>query len=166
MKHSFSGASIGSSIQSTLLASTLLTIGSLVTVLGTIAPAQAKPVTDIPTPTERMAQEDAKFWVPVARLSTEKPQRITVINKTGVLLEYLITTHTDFRVLEPGKSATLSNIETPLFLNINPQESNYSVKYTVAVDKKTNTLNVTVSLTNGEENRTLNVNETGAVYLY
>lgn len=166
MKHSFSG----SSIQATLLASTLLTIGFMGTVFGTvfgtIGPAQAKPVTNIPTPTERLAQEDAKFWVPVARLSTDKPQRITVTNKTGVLLEYLITTHTDFRVLEPGKSATLSNIETPLFLNINPQESNYSVKYTATVDKKTNTLNVVVSLTNGEENRTLNVNETGAVYLY
>jgi hypothetical protein len=166
MKRSFSGASTQFPLLAPLLASTLtmLTIGFIGA--GTIAPAQAKPVTDIPTLPERLAAEDAKFWVPVARLSTDKPQRIMVHNKTGVLLEYLITTHTDFRVLEPGKSATLSNIETPLFLNINTQESNYRVKYTAAVDKKSNTLNVTVTLTNGEDNRTLNVNETGAVYLY
>jgi hypothetical protein len=163
MKRSFSGATT----QFTRLASTLtmLTIGFLGT-LGTIVPAQAKPLSDLPTMSERLAEEDAKFWVPVARLSTDKPQFITVHNKTGVLLEYLITTHTDFRVLEPGKSATLSNLETPLFLNINTQESNYRVKYTAIVDKKTNTLNVTITLTNGEDNRTLNVNETGAVYLY
>lgn len=145
---------------------TALTIGLIGTSWGSIAPAQAKPVTDIPTMTERMVENDGQFWVPVARLRTDKPQRITVQNKTNIPLEYLITTHTDFRVLEPGKSATLSNIETPLFLNINPQDSNNRVMYAAVVDKKTNTLNVTVTLTNGDEHRTLNVNETGAVYLY
>ncbi len=157
MKRSFSGAST----QVSLLISAMLTIGFMGATFGPIV-AQAKPLMAMPA--ER--SEDAQFWVPVARLSTDKPQRITVHNKTGVPLEYLVTTHTDFRVLEPGKSATLSNIETPLFLNINPQESNYLVKYAAVVDKKTNTLNVTVTLTNSEDNRTLNVNETGAVYLY
>jgi hypothetical protein len=154
----------GTSTKAVFLASTLATIALMGAALAPIA--QAKPVTDIPTFGERLADEEASFWTPVARLSTDKPQRITVTNKTGIVLEYLITTHTDFRVLEAGKSATLSNVETPLFLNINPQESNYRVKYTVAVDKKTNTLNVTIALTNGDENRTLNINETGAVYLY
>ncbi len=157
MKYLFSGAS------TTVTFAALVTIGFMG--IG-FEPATAKPMTDIPTMTERPAQEDGKFWVPVARLKTDKPQRITVHNKTRVVLEYLITTHTDFRVLEAGQSATLRNVETPLFLNINTQESSYRVKYTVAVDPKTNTLNVNVTLTNGEDNRTLNLNETGAVYLY
>jgi hypothetical protein len=160
MKRLFSGA------HTTATFAALVTIAFIGVTVGTIVPAQAKPVTDLPTLRDKLAAEDTKFWVPVARLKTDKPQRITVNNKTGVALEYLITTHTNFRVLEAGASATLSNLETPLFLNINTQESSYRVKYNVAVDSKTNTLNVNVTLTNGEDNRTLNLNETGAVYLY
>jgi hypothetical protein len=109
---------------------------------------------------------DAPFWVPAARLATDKPQRIEVNNNTGVTLEYLITTHTDFRTLAPGKSVTLTNFSTPMFLNINPQESNYLVAYKVSVNAKTNTLIVNITLTRNPDNRTLNLDETGAVYLY
>jgi len=109
---------------------------------------------------------DAPFWVPAARLMTDKPQRIEVNNKTGMMLDYLITAHTDFRTLKPGKSVTLTNFSTPVFVNINPQESNYLVAYTVSVTAKTNTLVVNVTLANKLDNRTLNLDETGAVYLY
>ncbi len=109
---------------------------------------------------------DAPFWVPAARLMTDKPQRIEVNNKTGITLDYLITTHTDFRTLEPRKSVTLTNFSTPVFVNINPQESNYLVAYAVSVNAKTNTLVVNVTLTNKLDNRTLHLDETGAVYLY
>jgi hypothetical protein len=109
---------------------------------------------------------DTPFWSPAARLATDKPQRIEINNKTGVTLDYLITTHTDFRTLAPGKSVTLSNFTTPVFVNINPQVSNYLVAYNVSVNPKTNTLVVNVALTNNPDNRTLNIDETGAVYLY
>ncbi len=115
---------------------------------------------------EAAKETDSPFWTPAARLATDKPQRIEVNNKTGVILEYLITTHTDFRTLAPGKSVTLSNFTTPVFVNINPQESNYLVAYKVSVKAKTNTLVVNVTRTNGPDNRTLNLDETGAVYLY
>ena len=155
MKHVLPRALINFSIsQSTLVA--LLTIGSLTT----IAPAShAQPDVSI-------IDQTTPFWVPAARLDSSKPQRITIVNKTGILLEYLVTTHTDFRTLDVGKSVTLSNIDTPLFLNINSQESNYRVKYSVTVDKKTNTLMVSVALTDSQDSRALNINETGAVYLY
>ena len=97
---------------------------------------------------------------------TDKPQRIEVNNKTGITLDYLITTHTDFRTLKPGKSVTLTNFSTPVFVNINPQESNYLVAYTVSVTAKTNTLVVNVTLANKLDNRTLHLDETGAVYMY
>ena len=127
-----------------------------------------------PKPAEapRLAQKspekpaDAPFWVPAARLMTNKPQRIEVNNKTGITLDYLITTHTDFRTLEPRKSVTLTNFSTPVFVNINPQESNYLMAYTVSVAAKTNTLVVNVTLASKLDDRTLNLDETGAVYLY
>lgn len=110
---------------------------------------------------------DAPFWVPAARLMTGKPQRIEVNNNTGITLDYLITTHTDFRTLGPNKSVTFTNFSTPVFVNINSQESNYLVAYAVSVNAKTNTLVVNVTLANNKlDNRTLHLDETGAVYLY
>jgi hypothetical protein len=157
MKRVSSRARISFSMQSTLAA--LLTIGLLNTI---VPPSHAQPAPSI----SDNPSNKSDFWVPAARLDPSKPQRITIVNKTNILLEYLITTHTDFRTLDAGKSATLSDIDTPLFLNINSQESNYSVKYSVSVDKKTNTLIVTVTQTDSEDSRVLNINETGAVYLY
>jgi hypothetical protein len=112
------------------------------------------------------AAPEATFWTPVARLNINKPQRITINNKTGLPLDYLITTHTNFRVLEPGKAVTLTNTEIPMFLNINTQDSSSRVKYGVSVDKNSNILTVNVMLTNEDEHRTLNINETGGIYLY
>lgn len=126
--------------------------------------AQKSPEKSPEKPPEKPA--DALFWVPAARLITNKPQRIEVNNKTGITLDYLITAHTDFRTLEPRKSVTLTNFSTPVFVNINPQESNYLVAYAVSVNAKTNTLVVNVTLTNKLDNRTLHLDETGAVYLY
>lgn len=158
MKAVLSRALITFSTRSTL-AALLTTTGVLNTI---VLPSHAQPapsVSDNPS-------NPSEFWVPAARLDPSKPQRITIVNKTDIILEYLITTHTNFRTLDAGKSATLSDINTPLFLNINSQESNYSVKYSVSVDKKTNTLIVMVTRTDGEDSRALNINETGAVYLY
>ena len=138
----------------------------------TKAPKPAEAARPAPKPAEKSPEKspekpaDAPFWVPAARLMTDKPQRIEVNNKTGVTLDYLITTHTDFRTLEPSKSVTLTNFSTPVFVNINPQESNYLVAYTVSVNAKTNTLIVNVTLASKFDNRTLHLDETGAVYLY
>lgn len=155
MNRRLSRAVINFSTRSTLVA-LLTTIGLLNTI---ILPSHAQP-------DPSRSDNTSEFWVPAARLDPSKPQRITIVNKTGTVLEYLVTTHTDFRTLDAGKSATLSDIDTPLFLNINSQESNYSVKYSVSVDKKTNTLMVRVTPTDSEDSRALNINETGAVYLY
>ncbi len=155
MKRTLSKALVHFSIsQVTLVA--LITVGLLNTIAST---SHAQPA---PASPDRASQ----FWVPAARLDPSKTQRITIVNKTGIPLEYLVTTHTDSRILDVGNSVTLSDISTPLFLNINSQESNYFVQYSVSVDKKTNTLMVTVALTNNEDSRVININETGAVYLY
>lgn len=156
----------------------LVSIALAFMALGAIGPVSlAAELAKSPKPAEapRLAQKspekpekpaDAPFWVPAARLMTNKPQRIEVNNKTGITLDYLITAHTDFRTLEPRKSVTLTNFSTPVFVNINPQESNYLVAYAVSVNAKTNTLVVNVTLTNKLDNRTLHLDETGAVYLY
>jgi hypothetical protein len=140
--------------------------GMLVSAIGTPSRAADNARESAEKTGETVKAADSPFWVPAARLATDKPQRIEVNNKTGVTLEYLITTHTDFRTLAPGKSVTLTNFTTPVFVNINPQESNYLVAYKVSVNAKTNTLVVNVTLTNNPDNRTLNLDETGAVYLY
>jgi hypothetical protein len=158
MKPALSRTLINFSARSTLVA-LFTTIGLLNTI---VLPSHAQP----DPCRSNNPSNPSEFWTPAARLDPAKPQRITIVNKTGIVLEYLVTTHTNSRTLAAGESATLSDIDTPLFLNINSQESNYSVKYSVSVDKKTNTLMVTVTPTDSEDSRALNINETGAVYLY
>ncbi len=148
------------------LALTGMLVSAMVSAIGTPSLAADKASEAAKKAGEAVKAADSPFWIPAARLATDKPQRIEVNNKTGVILDYLITTHTDFRTLAPGKSVTLTNFTPPVFLNINPQESNYLVAYKVSVNVKTNTLVVNVTLTNNPDNRTLNLDETGAVYLY
>ena len=166
--------------QSSVHCKPLVSIALAFMALGSIAPVSlAAGSTKSPKPAEaiHLAQKtpekpsekpvDSPFWVPAARLMTDKPQRIEVNNKTGITLDYLITTHTDFRTLGPSKSVTFTNFSTPVFVNINPQESNYLVAYAVSVNAKTNTLVVNVTLANNKpDNRTFHLDETGAVYLY
>lgn len=144
---------------SVLLAAALVTIGSSGSSIAQVETAPSS------SPT-KPAASSADFWVPVARITPDKDAKIQIINQTGEVLEYLITTHTDFRDLAPGQSATLTSLEFPVFININYKRDSDNVDYSVSVDQKTNTLTVKVTPTTGQGDRTLNVDQTGGVYLY
>jgi hypothetical protein len=124
-------------------------------------PAQAKSV-ESPLPTESPATEGS--WVPVARVDPAKPIQLNVVNKTGQTLEYLITTHTQARTLDPGKSVVLSNFALPIFLNINFPDQAGTVKYNVSTQKNRITVEVVPIGQFGDH--TLNIADTGAIYLY
>ncbi|MEB3291654.1 MAG: hypothetical protein VKJ24_00700 [Synechococcales bacterium] len=127
------------------------------------------PVSALSAEPQRLAQAepntDAAFWVPTAWFDEAKPVRVQIMNKTGETLEYLITTHTNFRRLEPGQSVTLSELSLPTFLNINPLRDT-NIDYSITVNRKTNTIIAEVKLTGGQGDRTLHLDEKGAVYAY
>jgi hypothetical protein len=103
-------------------------------------------------------------WVPVARVNPTKPVRITILNRTGSPLDYIVTTQTDSRRLAPGETAELSGIALPAYLNINAIQQLTPVRYQVST--KGNTAIVEVYPTDNDWNSSLNIDNTGAIYTY
>jgi hypothetical protein len=102
-------------------------------------------------------------WVPLARINQAKPVTIELHNKTAEPLEYLITTHTDFRTIAPGETVTIQVTDFPSFVNINAKRS-VGLKYGLKVNG--NKISVDLNLTGGQGDTTLNIHDLGAVYLY
>jgi hypothetical protein len=140
--------------------SKILFASLLIASAGLPTAASAQPVTGSPTPIE---SETSVQWVPLARINQAKPVTIELHNKTTESLEYLITTHTDFRTLAPGQTVSLIVTDLPSFLNINAKRS-VGVKYQLNV--KANKIMVDLRLTGGQGDTTLYIHDLGAVYLY
>jgi hypothetical protein len=134
-----------------LVASGLMLLSSL---------ASANPLSAEPSPIE---SETSVKWVPLARINPQKSVTIELHNKTAEPLEYLITTHTDFRTLAPGETVSLIISDFPTFVNVNAKRS-VGVKYQLNV--KGNKIKVDLNLTGGQGDTTLNIHDLGAVYLY
>jgi hypothetical protein len=122
--------------------------------------ASANPLSAEPSPIE---SETSVKWVPLARVNPQKSVTIELHNKTAEPLEYLITTHTDFRTLAPGATVSLIVSDFPTFVNVNAKRS-VGVKYGLNV--KGNKIKVDLNLTGGQGDTTLNIHDLGAVYLY
>jgi hypothetical protein len=122
--------------------------------------ASAKPLSDEPSLIE---SEMSVKWVPLARINQAKPVTIELHNKTAEPLEYLITTHTDFRTIAPGETVSIQVTDFPSFVNINAKRS-VGVKYGLKVNG--NKIKVDLNLTAGQGDTTLNIHDLGAVYLY
>jgi hypothetical protein len=122
--------------------------------------ASAKPLSDEPSLIE---SEMSVKWVPLARINQSKPVTIELHNKTAEPLEYLITTHTDFRTIAPGETVSIQVTDFPSFVNINAKRS-IGVKYGLKVNG--NKIKVDLNLTAGQGDTTLNIHDLGAVYLY
>jgi hypothetical protein len=129
-------------------------------VLGLMPIAQAGQLAPDPTLLE---SELSVKWVPLARINQAKPVTIELHNKTSEPLEYLITTHTDFRTLAPGETVSLIVSDFPTFVNVNAKRS-VGVKYGLNV--KGNKISVDLNLTAGQGDTTLNIHDEGAIYLY
>ena len=115
------------------------------------------------------------FWQPAARVAVNRPILIEVKNNTDELIDYNLTTNQVASPvkIEPGKSSSIKDFQLPAYLLINfssatVDPSQFVLKYEVTVDEKTNTLTVKVNKAGGDApgNRTLNISETGAIYLY
>jgi hypothetical protein len=150
------------------IAALLLTTSLLASSLLATSNASAEPASPTPAPMvsdrpEVIESETSVKWVPLARINQAKPVTIELRNKTAEPLEYLITTHTDFRILAPGATVNLIVSDFPTFVNVNAQRS-VGVKYGLNVEG--NMIKVDLNLTAGQGDTTLNIHELGAVYLY
>jgi hypothetical protein len=111
----------------------------------------------------KVYSEDSVRWEPLGRVDPAKPVSVELINRTNEPLEYLITTHTNFRILEPGARITLRNFELPTFINVNATRS-VGVKY--GLTAKRNRVVLELKIAPGQGDTTLNIDDKGAIYLY
>lgn len=128
-----------------------------------IIPNNTAPATAAPQDKGVIQSKTTIEWVPLARVNPSKPVTIVLNNQTNETMEYLITTHTNFRTLAPGQQASLIVTNLPSFVNINATRS-VGVKYFLKV--KDNTITADLKLTPGQGDTTLNIHEQGAIYLY
>ena len=114
------------------------------------------------------------FWQPAARLDVNRPMAIKLINETDVTLNYDLTTNIESspEKLEPGKEATLKGFPLPAYLLINPASSlsdpsDFNLNYEVVVGSD-NMAIVKIHKVGPQSprNTTLNLHETGAIYIY
>ncbi len=112
------------------------------------------------------------FWQPVARLNSKSPITILIINKAGFSIDYGIT---DAKVkqplIRPKQQVTLRSLQYPLQLVIYPDyniagSANYFLQYAVKLRDRVVEVTVEEADNANESHRALDIQETGAVYLY
>jgi hypothetical protein len=154
-----------SRIVSTLWLSSFFTIAAFLLLM---PPARSKPLTEPMVPpgfTDVPVTGETLKWIPIARVDPELKTEIKLTNRTREPLEFLITTHTDFRTLQPGETVKLINSELPMFLNVNAKRS-VPLTYTVKVEGKRRIVVDVAFSASLQNDTTLNVDTTGAIYLY
>jgi hypothetical protein len=113
------------------------------------------------------------FWQPVARVDVKRPVTIKLVNQTDLTLDYGVTEiKIEPKILSPEATATLTKFDLPLYLVIypassNPNSSRINLKYKVSVNED-NLVTVDIYQASDDTpgNRTFNLQETGAIYLY
>jgi hypothetical protein len=153
-----------SRILSTLWLSSFFTMAAFLLLMPV---ARSKPLADmVPTGfSDVPVTGETLKWIPIARVDPALETEIKLTNRTREPLEYLITTHTDFRTLQPGESVKLLNSELPMFLNVNAKRS-VPLAYAVKVEGKRRIVVDVAFSTSTTNDTTLNVDTTGAIYLY
>jgi biopolymer transport protein ExbD len=116
-----------------------------------------------PVPAPQVQSEDVVQWEPLARIKLDQPFQVEIKNTTPESLDYVVSTQTNFRTIAPGETVTMNSLKLPLFLNINAQRST-GVKYLLSVAE--NRVKVSLKLTPGQGDTTLNIDDKGAIYLY
>jgi hypothetical protein len=106
-------------------------------------------------------------WQPVARITPGKPYQVQIINKTGIVLEYSSTTN-EFppRKLAPSATTTVNQLPASVYLLISPLNPRFNLKYTVSTRNNLVTVTVTQLPESSPGNTTVNIQETGGIFVY
>lgn len=109
----------------------------------------------------------ASPWQPIARINPQKPYRVHLLNQTGVELEYSSTTN-EFppRRLAAGNTTTLTQLPLPIYLLISSVDSRFNLKYNVSAINNVVTIKVLQLPEDRPGSTTVNIQETGGIYVY
>ena len=109
----------------------------------------------------------ASPWYPVARINPNQSYTVQIQNNTGIVLDYASTTN-EFapRRLYPRNSSTVARLPLPVYLLISPINPRFNLKYSVVANKNTVIVTVTQLPNNTPGNTTVNIQETGGIFVY
>ena len=113
------------------------------------------------------AQPTGDAWQPLARINPKQPYTIRINNRTGVTVEYASTTN-EFspRRVASGATATLTRLPLPIYLLMSPATATSSLKLTVSANQNTVTVNVEELPEGAAGNTTVNIQQTGGIFVY
>jgi hypothetical protein len=103
---------------------------------------------------------------PVARVNPKLPIRVQLVNRTPEPVDYIVVTYTNSRRLAPGQTTQLGNFPLPAYFNINPNRDRTAIRYSVSINERNNTAIVEILPAGSGGDHSLNINETGAIYIY
>ena len=113
------------------------------------------------------------YWQPVARFDTKRIVEVNIINNTDIPIEYDLTDLEAMnpQKLEPQQTGNLKGFGSSANIVIYPlvnDTSEFNLRYTVAMDEDNNIVNVSVikDKLSFLGHRSVNLQQTGAVYLY
>jgi serine/threonine-protein kinase len=106
-------------------------------------------------------------WQPIARINPQKPYQVHLVNQTGIELEYSSTTN-EFppRRLTSGNRTVLTQLPLPIYLLISPVDSRFNLKYNVSATNNVITIKVSQLPEGRPGSTTVNIQETGGIYVY
>ncbi|NJL98615.1 MAG: hypothetical protein HC818_04120 [Synechococcaceae cyanobacterium RM1_1_27] len=104
-------------------------------------------------------------WQPVARVDPAAPITVEILNRSGALLEYGLTGPSDtVAELPDGVGVRFGVEEVPSFITMNHLERS-ALRYTIEAEN--NIVRVLVErIDDVAGDRTLNIDEFGAIYVY
>jgi hypothetical protein len=115
------------------------------------------------------------FWQPVADFDATKKVTITLVNQTTIPLEYGVAGNEEepSEKIEAGQTGTVENVKNSSNIAIYPSvpvdpDKPFVLKFKVTVEPKTNTINVNIVKAESGfmGHRSINLQDTGKVYLY
>ena len=115
------------------------------------------------------------FWQPVADFDASKKVTIQLVNQTKIPLEYGVAGKEEEPSvkIEAGKTGTVENVDNSANIAVYPgisldPDKPFLLKFEVKADPKTNTINVNIvkAKRGFMGHRSINLQETGKVYLY
>ncbi|MEM1368306.1 MAG: hypothetical protein AAGG02_09860 [Cyanobacteria bacterium P01_H01_bin.15] len=136
--------------------------------LSAIAPALFAPRVDAQDPPAETFQPGP--WQPEAiRFNPQKPVQLTILNKTGSPLRYERSGDlTEPRQLAAGGTGGLSEVDGPTYVFIYPESGNLALDFAIGGTDLDNKITVTVTPAkdSSDGQNTVNLHQTGAVYIY
>ncbi len=113
------------------------------------------------------------YWQPVSRFDTKRVVEVNIINNTDIPIEYDLTDIEAMnpQALQPEETGNLKGFGNSANIVIYPLVNNtreFNLRYKVEVDEDNNIVNVSVIKDDPSflGHRSINLQKTGAIYLY